>query len=144
MTFPSPATGGPVNLSFLVPRGEDDLRRRRIALRRTAEMTFGLIGRGPEHVAASLVGWAARSDVFAAADQRYADNVRRFYEFVRDNDLYCSDAIIPPQIDRSKAAHQQEDPHLYAGVTRERDDGIVVAGAQMLGTGAAISDYLVR
>lgn len=143
MTFPSPATGGPVNLSFLVPRGEDDLRRRRIALRHTAEMTFGLIGRGPEHVAAFLAGWAARSDVFAAADQRYADNVTRFYEFVRDNDLYCTDAIIPPQIDRSKPAHQQEDSHLYAGVTRERDDGIVVAGAQMLGTGAAISDYLV-
>src|SRR5262249_13739406 len=33
--------------------------------------------------------------------------------------------------------------HLYAGVKEEREDGIVVAGAQMLGTGAAISDYII-
>lgn len=143
MTFPSPNTGDPVNLSFLIPRGEDDLRRRRIALRKSAEMTFGLMGRGPEHVAGFLAGWAGRSDIFAAADQKFADNVTNFYEHVRDNDLFCSYAIVPPQIDRSKPAHQQEDPHLYAGVKEERSDGIVVAGAQMLGTGAAISDYLI-
>jgi 4-hydroxyphenylacetate 3-monooxygenase len=143
MTFPSPTTGAPVNLSFLIPRDEDDLRRRRVALRRTAEATLGLMGRGPEHVAGFLAGWAGRADVFAAGGQRFADNVTRFYEHVRDNDLYCSYAIIPPQIDRSKPAHQQADPHLYAGVKQEREDGIVIAGAQMLGTGAAISDYLI-
>ena len=44
-------------------------------------------------------------------------------------------SIVPPHIDRSKPAHQQEDPHLYAGVVEERGDGIVVSGAQMLGTG---------
>jgi 4-hydroxyphenylacetate 3-monooxygenase len=143
LTYPSPATGAPVNLSYLIPRGEDDLRRRRVALRRIAEVTFGLMGRGPEHVAGFLAGWAGRPDVFAAGGQRFADNVTAFYEHVRDNDLYCSYAIVPPQIDRSKPAHQQEDPHLYAGVKEEREDGIVVAGAQMLGTGAAISDYLI-
>jgi 4-hydroxyphenylacetate 3-monooxygenase len=143
MTFPSPSTGAPVNLSYLIPRGEDDLRRRRIALRKSAEMTFGLMGRGPEHVAGFLAGWAGRADVFAAGGQRFADNVIRFYEHARDNDLFCSYAIVPPQIDRSKPAHQQEDPHLYAGVKEEREDGIVIAGAQMLGTGAAISDYII-
>jgi 4-hydroxyphenylacetate 3-monooxygenase len=143
MTFPSPTTGAPVNLSYLIPRGEDDLRKRRVALRKSAEMTFGLMGRGPEHVAGFLAGWAGRSDIFAVAGQRYADNVVRFYEHARDNDLFCSYAIVPPQIDRSKPAHQQEDPHLYAGVKEEREDGIVIAGAQMLGTGAAISDYII-
>jgi 4-hydroxyphenylacetate 3-monooxygenase len=143
MTFPSPSTGAPVNLSYLIPRGEDDLRRRRVALRKTAEMTFGLMGRGPEHVAGFLAGWAGRADIFAAGGQRFADNITRFYEYARDNDLYCSYAIVPPQIDRSKPAHQQEDPHLYAGVKEEREDGIVVSGAQMLGTGAAISDYII-
>ena len=33
--------------------------------------------------------------------------------------------IIPPQIDRSKPAHQQEDPLLYAGVKEEDADRIV-------------------
>ncbi len=44
-------------------------------------------------------------------------------------------AIVPPQIDRSKPAHKQSDPTLYAGVVKERDDGIVIAGAQQLATG---------
>lgn len=143
MTFPSPTTGEPVNMSFLIPRSEDDLRRRRIALRKLAEVTGGLIGRGPEHVAGFLSGWAARPDVFAAAGEEFGERITRFYEYVRDNDLYCTYTIVPPQIDRSKPAHQQEDPHLYAGVKEERADGIVIKGAQMLGTGAAVSDYLV-
>jgi 4-hydroxyphenylacetate 3-monooxygenase len=143
MTYTSPTTGRPVNRSFMIPRSEDDLRLRRVALRQSAETTLGLMGRGPEHVAGFLAGWAGRPDVFAAGGQRFADNVTRFYEYVRDNDLYCSYAIVPPQIDRGKPAHQQADPRLYAGVKEEREDGIVLAGAQMLGTGAAISDYLV-
>jgi 4-hydroxyphenylacetate 3-monooxygenase len=143
MTYPSPATGEPVNLSFLIPRSEADLRRRRIALRRSAELSYGLMGRGPEHVASFLAGWAGRSDVFANGGERYATNIMAFYEHVRDNDLYCSYAIVPPQIDRSKPAHQQADPHLYAGVKEELADGIVIAGAQQLATGAAISDYVL-
>ena len=33
-------------------------------------------------------------------------------------------AIVPPQIDHSRPAHKQSDPTLYAGVVKERDDGI--------------------
>lgn len=143
LTYASPKTGERVSLAYIIPRSEDDLRRRRVALRSTAEVTLGLMGRGPEHVAGFLSGWAGRQDVFAVSGQQYADNVVGFYEHCRDNDLYCSYAIVPPQIDRSKPAHQQADPHLYAGVKETREDGIVIAGAQMLGTGAAISDYLI-
>lgn len=142
-TYPSPATGEPVNLSYLIPRSEADLRRRRVAIRNLAEHTFGLVGRGPEHVAAFLAGWAGRKDVFGRAGDVYADRIERFYEHARDNDLYCVYAIVPPQIDRSKPAHAQEDPYLYAGVKEEREDGIVIRGAQMLATGAPIADYIL-
>ena len=47
-------------------------------------------------------------------------------------------AIVPPQIDRSKPAHKQSDPTLYAGVVKERDDGIVISGAQQLATGGVL------
>jgi len=43
-------------------------------------------------------------------------NVVRYHEFARDNHLYLSYAIVPPQIDRSKPAHKQSDPTLHAGV----------------------------
>ena len=67
---------------------------------------------------------------------------QKIYEHLRDNHLYVTYAIVPPQIDRSKPAHQQKDPTLYAGVVKERDDGIVISGAQQLATAGVFSDYL--
>ena len=140
MTYPSPRTGQPVNRAFQLPRTRADLAARRQALEAWAEATFGLMGRSPDHVAGFLVGFALRPDVFARGGARYGDNVVAYYEHVRDHDLYVSYVIIQPQIDRSKPAHQQADPTLYAGVVEERADGIVVSGAQILGTGSALSN----
>ena len=100
------------------------------------------MGRTPDHVAGFFCGYAATPDVLAAGGQRFADNVVAFYEHMRDNHLYASYAIVPPQIDRSKPAHKQSDPTLYAGVVKERDDGIVISGAQQLATAGAISDLI--
>jgi len=143
MTYPSPRTGERVNKAFLLPRTRADLASRREALQTWAQSTYGLMGRSPDHVAGFLVGFALRPDVFARGGDRFADNVTAYYEHVRDRDLYVSYVIIQPQIDRSKPAHQQADPTLYAGVVEERADGIVVSGAQILGTGAAISNEVL-
>jgi 4-hydroxyphenylacetate 3-monooxygenase len=132
----------PSNVGFMIPRSRDDLVQRRRGLRRWSEETFGLMGRSPDHVASFLAGFAGNAEVFARAGREYADNVVNFHRFAQDNDIYATYTIVPPQIDRSKPAHQQADPHLYAGVKEERDDGIVVKGAQMLGTGTAIADWV--
>jgi 4-hydroxyphenylacetate 3-monooxygenase len=142
MTFPSPSTGEPVNKSFLVPRTPEDLAARRRAHRLWADATFGLMGRSPDHVPGFITGFAMRPDLFARQGQRFADNVVRYHAWLRDTDLYAAYVIAPPHIDRSRPAHQQEDPHLYAGVVEERGDGIVVSGAQMLGTGGAIANEM--
>ena len=81
-------------------------------------------------------------DVFAEAGRGFAENVVAFYEHLREHHLYSSCAIVPPQIDRGKPAHKQSDPTLYAGVVKERDDGIIIAGAQQLATAAVLSDYI--
>jgi len=142
MTFTSPKTGAPVQRCWQIPKTPDDLRARRLFSETWAEATFGLMGRAPDHVAGFFAGYAAVPSFFAAAGQKFADNLVAFYEFMRDNHIYCCYAIVPPQIDRSKPGHQQSDPALYAGVVKERDDGIVIAGAQQLATGGAISDYI--
>jgi 4-hydroxyphenylacetate 3-monooxygenase len=142
MTFPSPKTGAPVLRAYQIPRSHADLRARRLFSETWAEATFGLMGRTPDHVAGFFCGYAAVPSVFAAGGQQFADNVVAFYERMRDEHLYVSYAIVPPQIDRSKPAHKQSDPTLYAGVVKERDDGIVISGAQQLATGGAISDYI--
>jgi 4-hydroxyphenylacetate 3-monooxygenase len=142
MTFTSPKTGQPVLRAYQIPKTHADLKARRLFSETWAEATFGLMGRTPDHVAGFFCGYAARPDVLGAGGQKYADNVVAYYEHIRDNHLYVSYAIVPPQIDRSKPAHQQSDPTLYAGVVKERDDGIVISGAQQLATGGAISDQI--
>jgi len=142
MTFPSPSSGKPVLRAFQIPCTHADLKAKRLASETWSEGSFGLIGRTPDHVAGFFCGYAAVPEVFAAGGRHFADNVVAFHETLRENHLWATYAIVPPQIDRGKPAHQQQDPTLYAGVVQERDDGIVVSGAQQLATAGVFSDYL--
>ncbi|MCW6507842.1 4-hydroxyphenylacetate 3-hydroxylase family protein [Lichenifustis flavocetrariae] len=142
MTFTAPETGAPVWRCWQIPRSHDDLRAKRVAAERWAEQTFGLMGRTPDHVSNFFAGFAAKPQLFEAGGKGFGANVTNFYKFARDNHLYLAYAIVPPQIDRSKPAHQQSDPTLYAGVTRETDAGIYISGGQQLATGAVFADYL--
>ncbi len=143
MTFAAEGTGDPASLAWLIPRSEADLIRRHAALRRWSEQSGGFLGRGPDHVAGFLAGFAGNASFFASGGPQYGENVRRFYDFAVADDLYTTYTIVPPQIDRSKPPSQQAEPNLHAGVHEERDDGIVVRGAQMLGTGTAIADWVL-
>ncbi|MDM0065236.1 4-hydroxyphenylacetate 3-hydroxylase N-terminal domain-containing protein [Variovorax sp. J31P207] len=142
MTYTSPATGNPVLRGFQIPQTHADLKAKRLASELWSEATFGLMGRSPDHVAGFFAGYAAVPSVFAAGGQQFADNVVKFYEHLRETHQYVTYAIVPPQIDRSKPAHQQSDPTLYAGVVKERDDGIVIKGAQQLATAGVYCDYI--
>jgi 4-hydroxyphenylacetate 3-monooxygenase len=126
------------NRVFLIPRRRDDLTARREASTRWARETHGFFGRGPDHVAGFLAGFASAADVFG----RFADNVVRYYRMVRDQDLYVTYVIIPPHVDRTRIAPGQAEAFLQVGVVAERDGGIIVRGSQKLGTGTTISDEL--
>ena len=143
MTYTSPKTGEPVNRIWQLPTSVDELRQRRGAIQRWAEEIFGFMCRTPDHVAGFSAGYAAAPEVLARdGNEKFADNAVKIYEFLRDNDVYIAYTIVPPQIDRSKPAHQQNPPDLYAGVVEERNDGVIIKGAQMLGTGAVFADYI--
>jgi 4-hydroxyphenylacetate 3-monooxygenase len=142
MTFKSPSSGKPVWYCHVIPKSVEDLRKRRIALTKSSEQTFGHMGRSPEHVASFIAAFASNPDVFARGKPQFAENVKRFHEKIREEHSYVSYVIIPPQVDRTKTASEQANSHIPAGVLKEVEGGIIVRGAQMLGTGAAISDYL--
>jgi 4-hydroxyphenylacetate 3-monooxygenase len=142
MTFTSPDTGGPVWRCFQIPRSHDELRAKRVAAEAWAELTFGLMGRTPDHVSNFFAGFAAKPQFFAQGGAGYAENVVNFYKYIRDNHQYVVYAILPPQIDRSRPGHQQSDPTLHAGVVKETDAGIVVTGGQQLATGAVFADWV--
>jgi 4-hydroxyphenylacetate 3-monooxygenase len=143
MTYASPRDGRPINRSWLVPRTREDLATRRRAIKLWADASYGFLGRSPDHVASFFAGFAGSPAFYAGGGQSFADNLLRFAAKAADEDLYVSYVIVHPTVDRAKPAHQQAEPYLYAGVAAERDNGIVVRGAQMLGTGSVMSDYVL-
>lgn len=142
MTYPSPRDGKPVNKAWMVPRTRDDLAARRRAIKFWADASYGFLGRSPDHVASFFAGLAGSLPFYARGGQQFADNLQRFAAKAADQDLYVSYVIVQPTIDRAKPAHQQAEPYLYAGAAAERDNGFVIRGAQMLGTGSVMSDYV--
>lgn len=134
--------GTEASLFFKVPRSREDLRERREAVSKWAEANYGMVGRSPDHVGSFLAGFTSWGEVFERGGQKYRENINNFYKYARDNDLYLSYAIIAPQIDRSKTSHELEEKFLAMGVCEEKEDGIVIRGSQMLGTAAAVADYM--
>ncbi len=143
LTYTPEDGSGPAGTSFMIPRSHDDLVKRREAFRLWAEATFGLMGRSPDFLSCTLAAFADAADVFARGGQRYADNVLRYYEHARENDLFLTHALIPPQNDRSKSSGEQADPFLHMGVVRETDEGPVLRGARMLATLGPIADEVL-
>jgi 4-hydroxyphenylacetate 3-monooxygenase len=142
-TYVDPATGERYPSMWLLPRSPADLAVRQRGHRFWAEASYGLMGRTPDCVASVLTGFAATPHVFAAAGHAFAENVTRFYERARADDLYAVYAVNPLYGDRSKPAHQQAEPFLYAGAARERDDGIVVKGGITVATAAILADWVL-
>jgi 4-hydroxyphenylacetate 3-monooxygenase len=138
-----PATGEQVALAWQIPRSIDDLAARRRMHEFWARGSYGLMGRTPDHVSAMVAAFAGSEQVFRNGNPSWADNVVRFHERARREDPYLAYVIVPPQVDRLKPAHRQPEPFLYAGVVDERDEGVVVRGAQMIGTSAVMADAIV-
>ncbi|MEV4184090.1 4-hydroxyphenylacetate 3-hydroxylase N-terminal domain-containing protein [Streptosporangium canum] len=142
MQVPDPETGRPVNRLFLPPRSAEGLRAWRGAAQVWADHTHGWVGRSPDHVGAFVAAFSAHPEAFA--DERgLAKNVLAFHRRIIENDLYVSYAIIPPQVSRATTAHAWEGDFIQVGVKEEREDGIVVRGAQMLATGGAVADEIL-
>jgi 4-hydroxyphenylacetate 3-monooxygenase len=141
MTFGiTDADGQRANRIWQLPRSYQDLITRRRALEAWAELHCGFLGRAPDHVASCLSGMAMGIEAFEAYDRARATAVADYYRYARDNDLYLTYVIINPQADRSKAAIEQQDRFLTAGVVDEDGEAITVRGAKMLATGGVMAN----
>jgi 4-hydroxyphenylacetate 3-monooxygenase len=143
MTYPSPTTGDPVGLSFLMPHTPEDLARRRRMMEMWARESGGLLGRTPDYLNADLMALASAAPFFAEADPRFGDNIRRYYEYVREHDLCLTHTLINPQANRGVGVAQQADPYLALRVVEKTEDGVVVRGARMLATLPLADEILV-
>lgn len=143
LTYTVPETGQLAGTAFMPANNRADLAKRRNAYRIWAEMNFGLMGRSPDFMNCTLLAFKEARDVFDRDGKKYGDNVVAYYEYVRDNDLFLSHALVTPQNDRSKSSSQQADAALHLRVVEERPDGIVVSGARMIATLGAVADEII-
>ncbi len=143
MTYESPTTGDRVGMSFLQPRSAEDIVRRRHMMQVWARWSNGMLGRTGDYLNASIMAMAGAADWFAQADPRFGDNIRAYYEHVRENDLLLTHTLIAPQANRAKPVSEQADPFLAARIVHETDSGVVLRGARMLATIGPIADELV-
>ncbi len=142
MTYTSPDTGDPVGTSFIIPKTPEDLIKRRQMMAHWAEHTCGMMGRSPDFVNINMMGFALWHEYFGEKESVYGDNIRHYYEYVRENDLCLTHTLVSPQIDRSKPPSEWPDPYLMLGVVKETDAGIMVRGARMLATLAPMCDEI--
>jgi len=122
------------NRIYQIPRTAEDLTAR-VELYRHSSIISGTSG-----VFMALLGI---EDQLRAVNPKYADNIRRIYAQARDNDLRAAELITDAKGDRSRKAHQQDDPDLYLRIVERNDDGIVVSGAKLHITGASLVHELV-
>ena len=143
LTYASPSTGDLVNTSFLIPRSEADLVRRRTAFSAWTAHSHGFLGRSGDYMNSAITALASAERFFAKADPVYGERIRAYYEYARESDLLATHTLVPPQVNRSVPASQQAGGQLTARVVAERSDGVVVRGARLLATIAPVADELL-
>ncbi|MGC5360577.1 4-hydroxyphenylacetate 3-hydroxylase family protein [Streptomyces sp. DT24] len=143
MTCVDPATGRTVNRLFTAPRSARDLTAFREAATVWARRSHGWVGRSPDHVGAFLSAFAAHPEAFASGTRDFGAHVAAYRRRVAEESLHVSYAIIPPQVSRADSGQAWAGDLVQVGIVDERDDGIVVRGAQMLATGGAVADEIL-
>lgn len=73
----------------------------------------------------------------------YADRAERYFEYCKNNDLRCVQAITDAKGDRKVGPSKQFDPDSYTHIVERRPDGIVIRGAKLHISSAAVSHELV-
>jgi 4-hydroxyphenylacetate 3-monooxygenase len=143
LTYESPTSGERVGTAFMVPRTAEDLISRRQAMKTWADHSFGMLGRTGDYLNSALMALSEAGDWFAQAEPAFAENIRGYYELVRERDLLLTHTLVPPQANRAQSASQQLGGALSARIVGEDDRGVVIRGARLLATIGPIADELL-
>ncbi len=120
---------------FKTPKSAQDLLEARDAIAEWARLSYGFMGRTPDYKA-SFMG---HLDAFSHYYVGFEDNAKAWYRKATKEVPFVNHTIINPQMDRSKSLHENKD--VFVRAVGERDDGIIVSGAKMVGTAAALTHY---
>ncbi len=142
--IPDPETGEPINISHMIPRSVDDLKRRIQGLSRISESTVGLMGRTPDYMNVKFASFAACWKDWMGANghnQEGAHQLVAFQKRLARQDISLTHTIIQPTIDKSTDA-QVVGNQVTLHKVGETANGIVVRGARILATLAPFADEI--
>src|SRR3954452_10979114 len=128
-------SGGYTPPLFRAPTSAAGLVRGRDAIAAWQRMTYGWMGRRPDHQAAFLATDGPNADYYAP----YDGNARRWYRESQERVYFMNHTLVNPPVDRDREIHEVEDVFIHA--VKETDEGVVVRGAKMVATGSAFSNY---
>lgn len=126
-------SGGHTHPFFTTARSAADLVTAQGAIAAWQRPVFGWMGRTPDYKASFFGTLDSNAEFYGA----YAENARGWYRRVQESMTYFSHAVVDPPIDRHRPADANKDVCVH--VRRETDSGIVVSGAKVVATGAAVS-----
>ncbi|MFP3489060.1 4-hydroxyphenylacetate 3-hydroxylase N-terminal domain-containing protein, partial [Staphylococcus sp. SIMBA_130] len=99
----------------------------RDAMAEWTRYSYGFMGRTPDYKAAFLGSLGPYADFYKG----FEDNARRWYKKGQEEVPFCNHTIVNPQLDRHKPLHENKD--VFVRAVGERDNGIIVSGAKMVG-----------
>lgn len=120
---------------FRTPNSARDLLESRDAIAQWAKLSYGFMGRTPDYKAS----FTGQLDALSEYYQGFEGNAKAWYKKATKDVPFINHTIINPQVDRSKPLHENKD--VFVRAVDERDNGIIVSGAKMVGTAAALTHY---
>lgn len=132
----APGATGYTHRFFTTPHSAADLAADQRAIATWARLSYGWLGRSPDYKASFLGTLGANAEFY----EPFADNARRWYRESQEQVLYWSHAIVHPPVDRSRRPDEVAD--VFVHVERETDAGLVVSGAKVVATGAALTHHV--
>ena len=142
MTFASPSTGEPVGRSFDMPATREALEARTKMMLNWARATCGMMGRSPDFMNVTFAAWGAAADYFGEKRPEFGQNMRRYVEHLRENDVCLTHALINLQRSRTVSGMFNLEEGTALEVRKETSAGIVVKGARILATLGPLSDEI--
>jgi len=140
--YAAPPSGELTNVSHMIPRSKDELRRRHAGLVRLSEGSMGIMGRTPDYMNMKFAAFASAPKVWAGADgrnERGARNIVTFQQYLAHGDVSLTHTIIQPTIDKRTDGRVVGTKAMVRKVG-ETADGIIVRGAKVLATLAPYAD----
>jgi 4-hydroxyphenylacetate 3-monooxygenase oxygenase component len=143
MTCIDPDSGNRISVSWLFPRSAEDLTKKRRNSELWNELSWGQLGRSPDILAPYILSALHLKDDFSAVKHPkcdFGENLQKYYEYCRDNDLFLTHALVDPQVDRSQQTQNERravaEDEVALHVVEETSEGVIVTGGKQLASAA--------